>query len=237
MILHSKVAGEGVPIIFLHTGLQTGETDFVYQREHFKDSFCIVLPDLRAHGKSQVGQIDIHTYFEDTAGDLAKTMDHLNIEKAHIVGCSLGALVGLLFAKRFPARVHSLTLSGIIPLKPTNWNELIEKDTIMQKALLQNVEAIHYFNSIHTSDWRDFLIQSMGEDWYPFDETGDLSSLECPTLFIVGERQGHEVDGASLYPRQNSKIHVAVVPFAGHLVHSEQPEIFTTILDLFLRGL
>ncbi len=54
MILHTKVIGEGEPVIFLHTGLQTGETDFVYQQNKLQDSYKVILPDLRGHGESKV---------------------------------------------------------------------------------------------------------------------------------------------------------------------------------------
>ena len=77
-------------------------------------------------------------------------------------------------------------------------------------------------------------MQSIEEDWYPFNETMDISALKCPTLYIVGEDKKHEIEGVSIYSRQNEYIHVAVVPFAGHLVHSEQPEVYSMILNLFL---
>jgi pimeloyl-ACP methyl ester carboxylesterase len=235
VILSTKVMGEGEPVVFLHTGLQTGETDFSYQRNKLQGSYKIILPDLRGHGKSKVGEINIQSYFEEVANDLIETMDHLNINMAHIVGCSLGALAGLSLAKRFPNRVSSLALSGIIPRKPDNWNELRQTDAAMQTALLTNDEAIHYFNSIHDSNWREFLMQSINEDWYPFNLTMDLSALKCPTLYIVGEDKKHEIEGASIYAIQNKHIHVAVVPYAGHLVHSEQPEVYTAILNLFIN--
>ncbi|WP_252503834.1 alpha/beta fold hydrolase [Sporosarcina sp. Marseille-Q4943] len=235
MILHTSVYGEGHPVIFLHTGLQTGETDFVYQRKQLQETYKVVLPDLRGHGKSMIEELDIHSYFEDTANDLLETMLHLNIQQAHIVGCSLGALVGLVFAKRFPDYVKSLTLSGIMPQKPVNWNELRKADMAMQYGILENVEAVQYFNSIHQSDWKDFLRKSIEQDWYPFHETETVEELRCRTLLIVGEEKEHELLGTTLYPKQNEKIRIAVVPYAGHLVHSEQPVIYTKILELFLN--
>ncbi|MFS0691019.1 alpha/beta hydrolase [Sporosarcina sp. 179-K 8C2 HS] len=235
MILHTNVYGDGEPVIFLHTGLQTGETDFVYQRNYFQDKYKVIFPDLRAHGKSKVDEVDMSSYFNQAANDLVDTLDQLKIDKAHVVGCSLGALVGLSLAKRIPQKVNSLVISGIIPQKPNDWNELRQKDAAMQNALLTHSEVMDYFNSIHKSDWQEFLAQSIEEDWYPFNETTDLSMLKCPVLYIVGEDKKHEVFGVSIYPNQNENIHVAVVPFASHLVHNEQPEVYTAILDLFFR--
>lgn len=227
--------GEGSPIIFLHSGLQTGETDFIDQQKYFKENYTVIVPDLRAHGKSSVERIDIHKYFDESANDLMETMDYLGLDDAHVVGCSLGALVGLVFAKKFPERISSLSLSGIISVKPDNWEELSRQDINMQRTVLNNVEAVGYFDSIHESDWQEFLRQSMEQDWYPFNKTGDVSTLKCATLYIVGEDKKHEVSGITSYPSQNELIHIAVVPFAGHLVHNEQPKVYSEILELFIR--
>ena len=235
MILHTTTVGEGKPILFLHTGLQTGMLDFVYQRNYFKGNYQVILPDLRGHGLSKVDGIDILTYIEDTAEDLLETLDHLAINHAHIAGASLGALIGLVFTKKYPERVVSLTLSGIVPEKPENWTDLQVEDLKMQMAVLKNEEAVNYFNSIHESDWENFLRKTQKVEWYPFHETEDISTIQCPVLYIVGEEKKHEVLGIQKYSNMIKDIHVAVFPFAAHLVHSEQPEIYSMILEQFIE--
>lgn len=233
MILHTEQSGSGEPIVFLHTGLQTGLTDFTTQREHFQDNFNVIAPDLRGHG--QTVSDDLANYFHDSATDLHETLLHLNIEAAHIVGCSLGALVGLVFAKKCPTQVLSLTLSGITPKKPENWAEIIAEDMAHQARMLKNEEVTSYFDQVHTGDWRKTLDISQVSDWYPFDETGDLSMLKMPVLYLVGEGHAHEKSGTLIYPETNENIHVAIIPFASHNVHLEQPEIYTQIVETFIK--
>ena len=237
MILHTSIVGKGEPVVFLHTGLQTGEIDFSYQREYFKGNYKVILLDLRGHGKSKTEHLEVLNYLEESAVDLKETLDHLHIEKAHIVGVSLGALVGLVFAKRFPVRVISLTLSGIVSEKPLNWEELQAADVEMQNAVLNNMEAVNYFDNLHTSDWKSFITMTQDRDWYPFDETADVSGILCPSLLIVGEGNPQEVKGVLNYPEMNENFHVAVVPFASHLVHSEQSELYSMIVGRFFDGL
>ncbi|WP_404431430.1 alpha/beta fold hydrolase [Sutcliffiella horikoshii] len=232
MLLHSEVFGDGEPIVFLHTGLQTGMTDFEEQRDYFQSRFKVILPDLRGHGKSS--SKDLSNYYEDSSADLKATLDHLGVESAHIVGCSIGALVGLFFAKRFPEKVKTLTLSGMMPEKPANWLEIHKNMVEQQSSLMENEQVVAYFDQLH-DDWREFINLSAEEDSYPFEETADLSGLEMPTLFMVGEKKANEVKGAVIVPRLNKQIHVSVIPFAGHLVHSEQPEVYNQILNGFLR--
>jgi len=232
MLLHTEVFGEGEPIVFLHTGLQTGMTDFEYQREYFAQRYKVILPDLRGHGKSTNNNIS--NFFNDSAIDLLHTLEHLRINSAYIVGCSLGALVGLIFAKKYPEKVKALSISGLMPEKPSEWLEIHRKDVEQQSQLLNDKEVTNYFNSLHGEGWEQFIYMGRDETWYPFDETNDLSGLKVPTLFIVGEGNVNETKGAVIYPKVNQDIHVSVIPFASHLVHIEQPEIYTKILEMFL---
>lgn len=235
MILHTEEIGLGEPIVFLHSGLQTGWTDFEYQREFFKSSFQVVLPDLRGHGKSVNN--DLSNFFEDAAKDLLQTLETKEIDSVHIVGASLGALVGLFFAKRYPNKVRSLTLSGITPGKPENWLQMHREDVEVQTQLLQNEEAVSYFDRLHTGDWKPFIHMARETDWYPFDETKDLAGIQSPVMLIVGEGNPSETEGAISYRAMQDNVHISVIPFASHLVHSEQPELHSTILKLFLENI
>ena len=234
MILHTEVLGDGEPLVFLHTGLQTGNTDFEYQRDYFKKNYKVILPDLRGHGKSITNNIS--NFFEDSAIDIEETLKELGIESAHIVGCSLGGLAGLSFAKKFPNKVKSLTISGILAERPENWLEMHREDAESQAQLLHNEDLIHYFDHLHSSDWKQFIRMGQDEEWYPFHMTKSLEEIHSPILYIVGEGNKAESKSAVLYQSLKKDIHVSIIPFASHLVHSQQPKIYTDILSLFLEN-
>ena len=59
-------------MVFLHSGLQTGDTDFEFQKEYFAKKYQLISPDLRGHGHSF--SEDLHNYFEDAALDLLETL-------------------------------------------------------------------------------------------------------------------------------------------------------------------
>lgn len=233
MILHTNITGDGDPIVFLHTGLQTGLLDFEFQREYFSHNYQVVSPDMRGHGLSKTE--DIHNFFEDSANDLLETLDHLKISAVHLVGCSLGALVAIKFSQRFPDRIITLAISGITPVKPDNWLEIHKEDVEGQTNLLKSKEIANYFDQIHASDWRQFIHFGKDENWYPFEDVKAVTEFEFPVLFIVGENRPNETIGASIYPEINPNIRIAIVPFAGHLVHEEQPEIYTKIVEAFIK--
>ncbi len=233
MLLHTEISGDGEPIVFLHTGLQTGLTDFEHQREYFKRDYKVIAPDLRGHGKTN--ENDFSNYFEDCAVDLLETIDYNKLQSVHLVGCSLGALVGLKFAKMFSERIKTLTISGVMPEKPENWGEINKEQVEQQTQFLQNEQAVAYFDHLHLADWKQFIYLGRNENWYPFEETKEIESLKFPILFMVGEENKYETKGAAIYPELNNQIHVSIIPFASHLVHSQQPEIYTQILEEFIK--
>jgi len=101
----------GPPIIFLHFG---GGNLMMWQRAipYFQDHYHLILVDLRDHGKSDKPQADDH--IDQMARDVVGVMDHLQLERAHIIGSSLGAEVGLSLAANYPGRVRSLVCDGAL---------------------------------------------------------------------------------------------------------------------------
>jgi pimeloyl-ACP methyl ester carboxylesterase len=102
---------EGDAIIFLHF---SGANLMMWQRivPHFQDHYRLVLVDLRGHGKSDRPETGYH--MDEMARDVIGIMQHLKLERAHIVGSSLGAEVGLSMAANYPEKVISLVCEGAL---------------------------------------------------------------------------------------------------------------------------
>ncbi|MBG0962491.1 alpha/beta fold hydrolase [Bacillus sp. SRB1LM] len=235
MILFTHISGEGEQIVLLHSGGMTGLVEYEEQVAFFREqNYQVIRPDLRGHGRSGGALED---YFIRSAKDLYDTLEHLQIDRCHIAGVSLGGLVALLFAKKYPEKVRTLTFSGIFPVKRDNWEESLEYEAKCHQQLMENEEVVTYMNQIHEkSDWKALLESWQVKDWYPYDETGEVVNLQIPTLCIVGGDSEDEVTAATTFKQLNKNIHIAVIPFAGHLVHSDQPKIYSNILSNFLQN-
>ena len=99
----------GEAILFLHF---SGANLMMWERvvPFFQDQYRVLLMDLRGHGKSDAPEGGYH--MDVMAEDVITVLDQLGIGKAHIVGSSLGAEVGLSLAANHPERVISLILDG-----------------------------------------------------------------------------------------------------------------------------
>jgi pimeloyl-ACP methyl ester carboxylesterase len=118
---------EGDAIIFLHF---SGANLMMWERvvPYFQEQYRLILVDLRGHGKSDKPETGYH--MDEMARDVVGIMQQLKLERAHIVGSSLGAEVGLSLAANYPEKVLSLVCDGAFPSEfgPYSTWEGSEKD-------------------------------------------------------------------------------------------------------------
>jgi pimeloyl-ACP methyl ester carboxylesterase len=100
---------EADAIIFLHF---SGADLMMWQRviPYFQDCYRLVLVDLRGHGRSDKPTTGYH--MDDMACDVIGLMQQLKLERAYVIGSSLGAEVGLSLAANYPEKVLSLVCDG-----------------------------------------------------------------------------------------------------------------------------
>jgi pimeloyl-ACP methyl ester carboxylesterase len=95
------------------------------------------------------------------------------------------------------------------------------------------IELVKYYTP--ANDWKALLKSFNSDDFYPFHETGELSDVTAPILCMVGEGEEIEVEAAVTYKKLHANAQIAVIPFAGHLVHRDQPDLYTRTLSALLE--
>jgi pimeloyl-ACP methyl ester carboxylesterase len=113
---HALVTGpdDGVPVVFNHGNLSTS----LFWDETLAalpDRYRAIAIDMRGFGDSETKPIDATRGVGDLADDLADVIDHLGLERPHLVGWSTGGLVAMHFAADRPGVARSLTLVDSIP--------------------------------------------------------------------------------------------------------------------------
>jgi pimeloyl-ACP methyl ester carboxylesterase len=107
--LYYEVHGSGEPILFVHGGGGSiaGSWPSDYVTDLSRD-FRVILADSRGHGRTADGTGPL-TYGRLTF-DVVRLLDHLGIDRAHVVGHSMGAITALHLLVDFPDRVRTVTL-------------------------------------------------------------------------------------------------------------------------------
>ncbi|UBH22642.1 alpha/beta hydrolase [Macrococcus armenti] len=219
-------------ILLLHSGGETALTENEFLSTQLQQNYKVIRMDLRGHGKSVSNDLD--NYFIDCAHDVIETLDYLNESDIHIIGASLGAVVALVINDIATHRVKSLVLTGIMTVKYEGFDLSSKEEDERLMEIIELDEVINYMDEIHEGDWRKVITNDVGKDWYPFEYTSKFPLIDKPALLCVGENAHHELNGIEqLY--MNDNVHIAIVPFAGHLANEMQPELFSKIVETFLN--
>ena len=240
--IYFESKGEGPAIVFAH-GAGGNAAIWYNQLAHFSPNHTCIAFDHRCFARSPTpaGSITVHQFRDD----LLRILDHLDIEKAHLVGQSMGGFTVLRTALDAPERVHSLTLSctsgGIINPNPTpamrnltsssgsdssGVKASMSKVTQANPALMQLYESINNFNTEFS--W-DKLRTLLGKD--DVVQLEALSQVQCPTLIFAGaEDPLFPAELLESYVPYFNNAHIEVVTDAGHSPYFEQPMAFNECL-------
>ncbi|RDU37832.1 alpha/beta hydrolase [Neobacillus piezotolerans] len=108
-----SVVGSGEPIIVMHGGHSNCHEEFGYEAL-VGNGFSVITPSRPGYGQTskEIGQsLSLASEY------YAKLLDHLNIEKAHLIAISAGGPSGIYFASTYPERVSALILQSAVTKK------------------------------------------------------------------------------------------------------------------------
>ncbi|MFN8671053.1 MAG: alpha/beta fold hydrolase [Candidatus Sericytochromatia bacterium] len=242
MKLFFKKFGIGSPLIILH-GLFGSYDNWQGMAKKFADNFEIYLIDLRNHGQSP--HSDIHDY-NAMSQDLYEFFIENNLNKAIILGHSMGGKVAMKFAFEYPDMVEKLIVVDIAPKEYRTGNKYIleflldidlkninsreKADEILANKI--NNKAVRQFilkNLIRNEDmsfsWK-LNLKSLNENLHAMggNFNGD-NNFNKKTLFIRGENSNYiRENDFTLIKKIFTDSEIKTVKNAGHWVHTENPE-------------
>ena len=246
--------GQGEPLVFVH-GVGGDAACWQPQLEAFSESYRAIAWNMPGYGGSDPLP---EMTFAGLAEALTRLLDRLEIERAHLVGHSMGGMVAQEFAATWPGRLRSLALvatSAAFGPADSDWqrNFLVRRlgplDQGRSMADLASEIVASLVGEAPDPAGVAQAISSMGqvpEETYrvalrcllTFDRRAALGRIEAPTLLLAGERD--ETAPPAVMERVAARIPQArflILPRAGHLANLEQPARFNRTLGDFLAGI
>lgn len=125
--IYYEVRGQGEPLVLIQ-GLGAPRSAWIFQTRAFKKYYRVITFDNRGVGKSDKpsSPYTVRTMADDTIG----LMDYLGVDKAHVLGVSLGGMIAQEVAINYPERVRKLILGCT-----TAGGDLIERKEEMQRTI------------------------------------------------------------------------------------------------------
>ncbi len=241
-----------VPLIFIH-GFPFNKEMWSAQLTALGSSYRCIAYDVRGHGDSEAGaaQFSIPQF----ADDLFSFMDALKIDKAIIVGLSMGGYIALHAIEKSPARIVGLVLCDTQCAADTQEGRDKRKKTIafIQKNGLEvyseeSLKNLFAPASFQSKKQEVLFIKNTILDTKPENicltlqaladrkETCTiLKQIEVPVLILVGkEDKITPPEAAEKMHREISGAEIGIVAGAGHLSNLENPDGFNERMKLFL---
>lgn len=228
--------GSGNPMVLLH-GYPLDHRIWDDVVPLLADTFELIIPDLRGFGGSTT--VDSFSAIEDYATDIAALLDHLEIQKAAIVGHSMGGYVALAFARLYPNRVTGLGLvSSQVLADPPDRKEGRYKSAaeVADKGIGSVVAAM---TPKFTSDARlQAIAKQVMEEQQPagyigalkamaerVDSSPLLSSFNFPVVLVHGDADALiPIDRAREVKAAVPDAHLVEIGDAGHVPMMEAPQ-------------
>jgi 3-oxoadipate enol-lactonase len=201
------------------------------------DTFDVILPDLRGFGESTT--IDAPYTMDDYASDIAGLLDQLEIQKAAIVGHSMGGYVALAFARLYPERVRGLGLvsSQVLADAPDRKEGRYKSAKDVSENGIGSVVEMMTPKFTSNEKLQAFARESM-EQQQPtayvgalramaerMDSTPLLSSFHFPVVLIHGDSDALiPIDRAREVKAALPQAHLVEISGAGHMPMMEAAE-------------
>ncbi len=255
--IYFESAGAGPAVVFIHAGVSDRRM-WDPQFDFFAEKFHVVRYDLRGFGKSEM--LDLQY---SNRADLGNVLLHLKIDKAALIGCSMGGSAAIDFTLEHPERVTALlsVAAGV-----SGWNEFSEEAIRQWTELLRlakegQVERVREMEAVAWIDgpardpsridpsYRQRARQLHKENFsltrfaHPEQELkpsaiGRLGEIKCPTLVLVGDSDTPElIKLATRLAKEVPGARLATIGNAAHLPSLEHPDEFNAIVDEFLLPL
>jgi 3-oxoadipate enol-lactonase len=246
--IHGK---QGAPWLAFSHSLACSVRMWDAQIEAFKDRFRILAYDTRGHGKS-AAPAGPYT-LEAMADDLRALVSHLDIQRLHFVGLSMGGMIGQTFAIKYPGVFSSLALADTTSRYPAEaaplWQERIRTaETKGMEPLVQptlerwftapfrekNAEAVRKIaTAISTTPVAGYAGCCAAIP--RINVTARLKEIKCPVLVICGDQDPGTPPAMAREIHENTPgSKLVLIPQAAHLSNLEQPAAFNRALEGFL---
>ncbi len=250
--LHLEVATAGPldapAVLFVH-GNGPNCRQFAPQFERFGDRYRLIAPSLRGHGRSDLPATPSVADFTIArlAADVVAVLDHLEVDRAHLVGNSLGGLIGFELATTVPERLATLTTYGTTAQLRSGaalvW-------TLRATTRVLGAKGAGRLGAMSASDREvgrtiaalmaeadpralGFVFQNIAN----YDYTRALRDSTVPWLLLRGslDRSINRSLGSTLDVIEGRDCAWLIdLDGAGHFANLEQPRAFDTALERFL---
>jgi pimeloyl-ACP methyl ester carboxylesterase len=258
--LYYEETGAGAPLVFVHE-FAADHRSWELQMRHFGQRYRCVTFGARGYPPSDVPEKPASYSQNRATDDILAVMDHLKLDKAHVVGLSMGGFATLHFGFRHPTRALSLVVAGVgygaekdQQAKFKGEVEVVAR-SLTTEGMEKFAEKYAYGPTrvqFENKDPRGFTqfkkelgehsalgsantqlgVQAQRPSLY--DLLDKMRAMTVPTLILTGDEDWPCLTPSLLMKREIPSAALAAMPNCGHTINLEDPDLFNQIVGDFI---
>ncbi|MDH3317914.1 MAG: alpha/beta hydrolase [Gammaproteobacteria bacterium] len=258
--LYYEECGKGEALLFVHE--MAGDLrSWAPQMRYFARRYRCVAYNARGYPPSQVPQEPEAYSQAQAADDAANVLHHLGVEKAHVVGLSMGAFASVHFGIKFAQMARSLVIAGCGHGSARADQKQFRADAErlaaeVESKGMKNLAEVYAGNASRVqferkdpkgwAEWRHAFaehspigtamtlrnVQAKRPSLLDLEDA--IRALEVPVLLIAGDEDDPALDMTLWLKRTLPMAGLSVFPKSGHTVNLEEPALFNKSVQEFL---
>jgi pimeloyl-ACP methyl ester carboxylesterase len=237
--MYYEEQGSGSPLVLLHGGILSIDLNFAGLIPDLATRHRVIGVEMQGHGRT--ADVDRPITPAALASDVLGLLDHLNIDRSHVLGHSLGGAVTMELAMSHPERVRSIVPISVSVRMSGMHEDLTDPakqatSTRMPTAQdFAEMQATYQRLSPHPEHFNDFLAtmsQSSADLQGWSDEA--LAGITAPTLLVIGDRDFTTVEHGALMLDLIPGSQLAVLPGTTHMQATRRRDLLLPMLAAFL---
>lgn len=258
--LYCEETGSGTPVIFVHE-FAGDYRSWEPQVRRFGRRYRVITFNARGYPPSDVPEAILAYSQHRAADDIAAVLKHFGVERAHVVGLSMGGFATLHFGFRHPARARSLTVCGCGYGAEPSQREQFRTEAaaiaafIRERGMAAFADKYAYGPArvqLENKDPRGFaefkrllkghsaagsantMLGCQRERPSLYDLVDEMKALTMPTLILMGDEDWSCLAPGILMKQNIPTAAMAVLPNCGHAINIEAPDEFNALVGDFL---
>jgi pimeloyl-ACP methyl ester carboxylesterase len=259
--LFYEETGSGTPIVFVHE-FAGDHRSWEPQVRHFSRRYRCITYNARGYPPSAVPE-DVERYSQARArDDIRCVLDALGLQRAHIVGLSMGAFATLHFGITYGYRALSIAVAGggygAHPAQYRQFQEDCRKNAaLIQREGMRAFADTYCYNSTRVQfqnkdprGFAEFIEQLAAHSALGsantmlgyqvrrpslYELTAEMARIDVPALIMAGDEEEPCLEICLVMKRAIPKAGLAILPRSGHGINLEEPALFNRLLEDFFH--
>ena len=237
--MYYETCGEGTPLVLLHGGMLSINLNFAGLIPTLARKHRVIGVEMQGHGRTaDTGRAITPAAL---ASDIVGLLDHLGIDRAHVLGHSMGGAVTMELAVSYPDRVRSVVPISV-SVRPDGIHEdLADPSKYATSPRMPTQQDFAEFSaeykrlSPHPDHFDEFLamLSASNADLKGWTDK-QLAEITAPVLLVLGDRDFTTNEHAALMQQLIPGSQLAILPNTTHMQVTHRADLLLPMLDDFL---